>query len=468
MKTITAALLILIAAVIFSQQFTAAPKQKTGYVANPKDIGDLKAIMTDMQVYIDLLDSTEHREDWPHNEFGEYMPRTEIEAAIRLALNVVASVLPDFNWRFVDEKPSEGLVFRLRKGMISSSSTPPWRANTVRTITLGVSNVSFGRLDYVNSFMRYQYDTSYTNPSFDRRPGNWHGVMHYRYFGTMLGVRDFCWGNKDLAVVVLHEFYHLINGNHLIMDNNNNNSPDPTATRRSRFCARETDPPGARQVPHCGVIVLVNLRRNNIFNDNSRKSPSFCLSSVRNGWNLRSMTDIDADRLATGKSDPEITLSEKCTGRMSVGFIERAVVGDSTLFTEELKVGNIVYVNGQYLCVATIVDDTHFEISSPSYRKIERSHFKKVTNATYTVADGYRPVGMDQSVPATNPHQGYRVSYPVIRDGWWIKMQNRLTQNIRYVNNWHEAHALMKWPTNGDPSPVDGDWFVVDVVDKRN
>ncbi|MBN1306498.1 MAG: hypothetical protein JXA18_01175 [Chitinispirillaceae bacterium] len=426
--------------------------------------------MADMHVYIDLLDSAAHPDDWPHNEFGEWMPRTEIEEAIRLGLNSIASIMPEFNWRFVEKQPAEGLIVRIRGGGTSFSSMPPWYRKTTRTIEIGAGNISFRRLDFANSSMRYRYEVSITDPAFDPLKDDWSTRTNYHYFGTLLGPH---WGNKDMAAYVMHEFYHLITGNHLNMDNNNTVSPKPTAQWRSRFCSRETDPPSTLhgQGPLSWPIVLVKLRTGNILNDNSIKSPSICISSCPSGWNLRSMTDIDADRLATGRCSSAIHYSANLSGTISVDISDvaaaRQVTGTATRFTSELRVGNIIYVNYEYICVASIQDDTHLLLAGPSFRNLSNSTYTIVTNASYTARNGYVPVNIDQTVPKSNPHQGYTVSYPKIRDGWRIKMQQRNTKRVTYLDNWHDAQSLMEWSTTGDPSPVDADWFVVAVLDKK-
>ena len=448
----------------FALSFAAAPlypAQRNGYCANPRDVGDLPEILEHLGVRLDLPDSVREHGDWPHNEFGDYMPRSEIVEAVTLALNCVASVMPRFNWHFTDTVQREQLVLRFRGGGLSSSTVPPWYINSSRTITIGSGDVSFHRLDFANSLMRYRYDTSWTNPEFNQATGDWSTIVNYRYFGTHLGPH---WGNKDLAAYILHEFFHLITGGHLNMDNNSDKSPEPTATRRTRFCSRETDPSdpvGAYSSP----IVLVQLRHDNILGNDALVSPSVCISSCPGGWNLRAMTDIDADRLATGRCTPVLRYSEFKSGTVSVDKYAKTLTGYATRFGSDLTVGAIVSVAGEYVCIEALLNDTLCRLAGPSYASVVNQQYRVVAGVSYTVATGYLPGGLDQTVPAGNPHQGYEVCYPELRMGWRIAMQHRMTGEIRYLHNWHDAQALMGWSATGDPSPVDSDWFVTGILD---
>lgn len=457
---------------------------KTGYVNNPADVGDLKEIMKNMAVYVDLPSALTDSADsagWPHNEFGEWLSHDEIMDGIRVGLNVVASVLPDFNWRFVDTMPAEGLVIVFIPGSTSFGELPPWRKGSVKRIRMGSLNYSFRRYDFVNSFMRHQYERDYTDPSFNHDSGDWTAIRYYDYFGKTLGPNspagDHGWGNKDIATVLMHELLHVLTGGHLNGDNSDNNSPDPTATWRSRFCQREVDPPMTliypdvpwprlRENAYSKPLVFMKLRRNNILNDTSVVSLSNCMSSERNWWNFRIMTDIDADRLATGKCSPVFRESENLSGSVSVKHLGRKVTGSFTRFTTELAVGDIIHTGNVYSGVAEIIDDTHLVLTGPALnsRDYSSKSYKKVESGVYTFEDGFRPLNIDQRIPLNHEHPGYTVTYPKIRSGWRIKMRHRHTGAVRYLDNWHEVHGLLGWFERKGYEPVDNDWFVVDVL----
>ncbi|MBN2036702.1 MAG: hypothetical protein JW768_08185 [Chitinispirillaceae bacterium] len=59
------------------------------------------------------------------------------------------------------------------------------------------------------------------------------------------------------------------------------------------------------------------------------------------------------------------------------------------------------------------------------------------------------------------------VSYPKIRTGWSIVLQNKTSKDRFYTDNWHVAHEKMGWVLNENTAALDCEWFVVDILDEK-
>ncbi|HKP94752.1 MAG TPA: hypothetical protein VJ385_03245 [Fibrobacteria bacterium] len=78
----------------------------------PPQLEKAAAALADLRVFLDFDDDTATFASWPLDKFGRKLPPDQIARAVRLALSIWASALPDMRFRFVQSEGDANLCVR--------------------------------------------------------------------------------------------------------------------------------------------------------------------------------------------------------------------------------------------------------------------------------------------------------------------------------------------------------------------
>ena len=361
----------------------------------------------DMKVYLDLV-------IWPTDSKNRNLEEKEIRDAVKLGFYTWASILPDLHVRQIDNREEADIIvaFDWPRNENAGGETQPWDGKTQRKITIAPVKVAFRKLDFVSPKMTFERAKAIYNANSN----------HWSYYDSNDTIHKPICASYTNAIEHIQNVFNLDPANVCIDWNCINFEEDIPYTDIMGEYRGDGDLAWLIQheFGHCLGLGHVDLDDITVSN------------SCNNSFTVKPMQRAN-DRITINDNVENVWIPRS-------GFRKNKLSGITANNSPSVMMGNKW---------------------GPGIGN-QRGVFDLDADALSTYGTGYC-----DCISIANDFYGYNVSYPTIKKGWLIVLQNKRTKAKWYTNNWHAAHEKMGWVNNDNTKALDTEWFVVDILDEK-
>lgn len=358
----------------------------------------------DLKVYIKINKR-------PYNIQQGELSNDEIYAAVKLGLYTYASILPQMHVRFVDNESQADFKINLDETAGEGGRSGFWDGDGVGSLLCNYKNVAFRKLDYISPKMDFERKSALYNAN---KP---------------------LWG-----------YY-------------NEDDPNPINLAFSTYNDARAAIAQAGKDPN---YVCINWEAVNAY-----------------GWENIPYSNIKGT--GRGDADLAVIIQHEFGHTLGLDHIDQELnssrCSDLTRTKEQgggdrtpLPYSNIdIYIPRAELRdkkLPVITDSTGYSVMLGNEINIGGFNNRGIFDIDADGLSTSQVSNCDCDIIVGN-WNGYSVSYPQIRKGYFIVLQNRNTKEKFYTDNWHIAHQKMGWALNNNTKALDTDWFLVDIVDSK-